>query len=103
MAGRAATLVSIVNHVFLPPRLPRGKDSDAWVLTLEEQLKHALDEFLSLQRDERDAGRVCIAFNGVNVFSHTRDLAESGGISEEELEDKLATLHDLGTFQDRYS
>lgn len=82
-------LHDIVNHVFLPPRLPCKQDSDLWIQKLSELLLTSLHDFKTYQ-DERSVELVSRAIFAVQNFQAFRDIA--GGIEEQGLGKAISQL-----------
>lgn len=81
----------LVNHLFLPPRLPAvSDDSFEHDDVLLELVIHALEDFSSgLSQDERDTMQ-----HVISALSHIAQMRDNeGGIDERRLLDNLKNLH----------
>lgn len=79
-------LRSIVNHVFLPPKLPSGEDDGIWVPDVIDLILSSLSTFRDHQTGA-DADSVTVAIGSIRNFRETRTA--SGDISEPGLERML--------------
>jgi hypothetical protein len=91
------SLLYIINHVFLPPKLPRTDDSrTTYERALIRSVKSALEQFLPQLSDREDEIGInrCIAM--VDAIRTTRDGGEV--LSAVSFEKELANLEPDGTF-----
>lgn len=79
-------LRSIVNHVFLPPKLPSGEDDGIWLPVLVDLVLSSLSTFRDHQTGT-DADTVTAAIGSIRNFREGR--MASGEISEPGLERML--------------
>lgn len=79
-------LRSIVNHVFLPPKLPSGEDDGIWVPALIDLTLSSLRAFRAHHTDT-EADSIMAAMGSIRNFRDTRTA--SGEISEPSLEPML--------------
>jgi hypothetical protein len=85
-AARRAELECLINHVFLPPKLPGHPDKLSWERDLLEFLYEALDKFCELVA-ESDRPCVDLAAHAIKNFKQVTTPA--GHISEAELANAL--------------
>ena len=79
----------LINHVFLPPKLPEGKDDLKWEPLLTQILTESLRSFQCHVSDD-DASRVDIAIGAVNRFISLTD--SNGHVSQNQLQKMFGEL-----------
>jgi hypothetical protein len=87
-------LEGIVNHVFLPPRLPSQEDEGLWIRKLSELLEASLHEFKSYQKST-SIHFVSRAISAVKSFQ--RFNSPHGGIEESGLGEAISLLSNEGS------
>lgn len=92
-------LQGIVNHVFLPPRLPSHEDEGLWVQKLSELLLASLHEFRSNQ-ENTSANLVSGAIFAIQSFESFR--SPHGGIEERGLGKAILQLKNEGNHKRKH-
>lgn len=98
-SGVMDALRSVVQHVFLPPHLPSGRDNFFCTSYLVTLVLSSLREFASLQ-DETTAERVGCAIASIENFKKTRH--DHIGLSEKHVNDAFDSLISKGMLRPAY-
>lgn len=77
-------LEGIVNHIFLPPRLPSQEDKGLWIPKLSELLQASLHEFNSYQKGTSISfvSRAISAVKNFHRFNSRYGGIEASGLGE---------------------
>lgn len=94
----SAKLNLLVNHVFLPPKLPGGEDTKEWEDVLCKLLLNSLRRFQEFA-DESDRPCLDLAASSVKHFTSVNNV--NGHISEPELIEALGWPEGQSTFYSR--
>jgi hypothetical protein len=101
-SGTSSQLKIIIDHVFLPPKLPGGDDEgmNDWETQLVAALTVSLEKFGYYEWPQADSASLKQALGAVEAF---RNLSGAGSISATELTSTLARLWTEGMLDPAYA